>query len=204
MKPKTFDEAKAIYKPLRRTGFQPKTAQNRLTRSPENGTGNALTGLATGLRRGKARSHGIRKSVLRVRSRAEVAAGGDSARSVKAECDMIVSQIIALEAQDCFVCGIPAAVTDLHPGHFITRKVLAIRWDRRNYRPQCNWCNRNHNESPAWYRGMLVLDIGEDEVRELERIGKENPRVEYSQLLEIRDGLRTELARVADEARCKS
>lgn len=67
MKPKTFDEAKAAYKPLRRTGFQPKTlergrtTQNRPVRSLENGTGNAPTGLAAGLQRGKARSRGIRK-----------------------------------------------------------------------------------------------------------------------------------------------
>jgi hypothetical protein len=124
-------------------------------------------------------------------SKAKTVAGA-SERAIRDECDELTRRIVLRDTRCCFVCG--QFDVELHPGHYITRKVLALRWDvKRAVRPQCNTCNALHNERPEPYRLILVLDIGESAVREVERIGKENPRLEYSDLLEIRDGLRREL-----------
>jgi len=121
---------------------------------------------------------------------------GASERELRDEMDELIRQILRTRDEYyCIVCGVPGEHEDLHPGHYISRKVLALRWDLRNVWPQCDQDNREHNEHPEWYRGMLVMQIGEREVCKLERIAKENPRLEYSDLISIRDGLREELTR---------
>lgn len=133
------------------------------------------------------------KRTLRARrvSKAKTVDGAGE-RAIRDECDELTRRII-LPGICCFVCG--RFNVELHPGHYITRKVLALRWDtKRNLRPQCNDCNAYHNEHPHLYRRLLVIDIGESEVRDVERIAKLNLRLEYSDLIEIRDGLRREMA----------
>lgn len=121
----------------------------------------------------------------------------DSEKAIRDECDDLVRQILrGREERFCIVCGVPGENTDLHPGHYITRKVLALRWDLRNVWPQCDFDNQAHNTNPSWYRSMLIMEIGEAEVKELERIGKENPHLFYADFLAIRDGLRVEARKV--------
>lgn len=110
---------------------------------------------------------------------------GDTARMIRDECDQLVREILILDF--CFTCG---SSEEVHPGHYITRKVYALRWDMTNLRPQCNRCNSEHNLDRSRYRSRLVKDIGLSKVEELERIGRDNPRVEFSELLAIRDELR--------------
>lgn len=128
----------------------------------------------------------------RVASKAKTVDGA-GARQVRDECDELVRRIIRLRDIYCFVCGVPRAHSELFPGHYITRKVLALRWSTVNVHAQCNVCNYDHNERPQWYRSMLVLEYDKATVERLDRIARENPHLEYSDLLEIRDGLRREL-----------
>lgn len=122
---------------------------------------------------------------------------GDSEKAVKDECDNIIRDIIELRDRRCFTCHVPRAhYKNIFPGHFITRKVLALRWSTANVHAQCNVCNGEHNISPGLYRRRLVDHYDDETVCELERIGRENPRIEYVDLLAIRDGLRAELERM--------
>lgn len=140
------------------------------------------------------RSLGRKGALSRRPIRAQATRDGDSAKAVKAELDHLVREILPLVETCCFVCAAPGKHIELHPGHYITRKVLALRWDwTRNVHLQCNPCNGEHNTNRGWYRGMLVLELGEDAVIGMDRIEQENPRLEYTDLLAIRDRLRDDL-----------
>ncbi len=120
---------------------------------------------------------------------------GDSERQIRDECDELVRKILLSQPLlTCFTCGTHG---ELHPGHFISRKILVLRWDIEcNVKLQCNSCNQLHNENPEPYRKMLVRELGLAVVEALEAIGLRNPRLEYSDLLRIREGLRKEVERL--------
>jgi hypothetical protein len=181
---------KPHHKPLVRRGFTRKASLSTLKRAQH----------PSGWRKAGKLSEKARKPLrARVVSKAKTVAGA-SERAIRDECDELTRRIVLRDARCCFVCG--QFNVELHPGHYITRKVLALRWDvKRAVRPQCNPCNAEHNERPEMYRLILVLDIGESAVREVERIGRANARLEYSDLLEIRDGLRRELESYQAEKR---
>lgn len=120
---------------------------------------------------------------------------GDSAREVKRECDQIVRDILKLRDHCCMTLTC-TETRGLQVSHFVKRGVLALRWNLVNCNLQCVGDNARHNTEPEPYRYSMVLFYGAKRVAELERIGKENPRVEYPQLLKIRDGLRAELMRL--------
>jgi len=126
---------------------------------------------------------------------------GDSGKLVREDCDELIRQIIRLRDVRCFTCGVSRVHYSLiHPGHYITRKVLALRWSLANIHAQCNVCNDVHNTHPEIYRAHLVREYDEAFVLQLEFIAQQNPRVEYVDLLAIRDELRNELARLKEKA----
>ena len=120
---------------------------------------------------------------------------GASERAIRDECDDIVRQIIEIRDRKCFTCDVPRAhYKNIFPGHYVTRKVLALRWSTVNVHAQCNVCNEEHNTNRGRYQARIIRHYDKDALDLLDRIGKENPLIDYVQLLEIRDGLRAELA----------
>lgn len=132
--------------------------------------------------------------VRRVSKRATV--DGDSEKLIRDECDNLIRDIIKIRDSSCFTCGIPRKWVAVFPGHYITRKVLALRWSLDQVHAQCNLCNSQHNTEPIVYRKALMKEYDEAFVLQLEFIAQQNPRVEYTDLLAIRDGLRSELQRM--------
>jgi hypothetical protein len=84
----------------------------------------------------------------------------------------------------------------LHPGHFIRRGIEITRWDLRNNNFQCNWCNSKHEEDPEPYMDQLIMSYGVEVYRELKVLSNRNKKFTYTELLDVRDGLRRELRRL--------
>lgn len=187
-KPKSYKEALESFHPLKRKRMPRHAATASV--SPRSGRTASGSRKAISAQPEPAQR---KQSTLKRHPRPTKTVDGDSAKAIKAEMDELVRQILRLTEEYCFVCGAPWAHADLHPGHYVTRKVLALRWDMRAVHFQCDTCNSEHNERPQYYRSMLALEYGEPLVADLDRIGRENPRLEYSDLITIRDGLRAEL-----------
>ena len=61
-------------------------------------------------------------------------------------CDGLFSKYIRLKYADkdvvkCFTCGTSKPITEIQNGHYISRANMYLRFDERNCRPQCIWCN---------------------------------------------------------------
>lgn len=119
---------------------------------------------------------------------------GASLRDLKDDCDNLIRTIVALRDEKCITCP---AREGLHVGHYITRKVLALRWELDNVCGQCDLCNGVHNTQPYFYRMALAHRHGATRVAELDKIAEKNPRVTYVDVLAIRDRLRREVVKLA-------
>lgn len=74
----------------------------------------------------------------------------------------------------CYTCKTLHDTKEIQWGHFISRRYYAVRWDLRNSRPQCRGCNGPRSGEPMKFRQYLVEDIGEENVKDLERIAMMN------------------------------
>lgn len=144
----------------------------------------------------KRKSYDWRKPSKLKRSRLKTRAPRKgSGRAVKQECDQLVREILTLRDESCvnFGCG---RTEGLHVGHYITRKVLALRWNLQNCNLQCDFHNEAHNTDPKPYHDAMFLLYGVGVTWRIEGIAQDNPRLTHTELLEIRDGLKEELARL--------
>jgi len=88
--------------------------------------------------------------------------------------DPIFSEYIRLKYSDdngyvkCITCGKISFWRDVDNGHYIGRKHYATRFDERNCRPQCKWCNGRMEGQHFIFRQELVDIYGEDEIRKME------------------------------------
>jgi hypothetical protein len=90
------------------------------------------------------------------------------------ELDALVSRVVRLGACDsegmvkCYTCGHKAHYKKIHCGHYITRYYKETRWNKRNLKPQCFMCNIYRKGNAIIYRRNLVLEFGEEEVKQME------------------------------------
>ena len=63
--------------------------------------------------------------------------------------------------------------SEVDNGHYISRKALSVRYDIRNCRPQCPFCNRGNYGEAKTFRERLIIEIGESEVLKLEAKAKQ-------------------------------
>lgn len=121
---------------------------------------------------------------------------GDSLRDLKDDCDALIRTIVALRDEKCVIVDCKQT-ENLHVGHYIKRGVLALRWDTRNCNAQCDFHNEAHNTDPKPYQSAMILKYGIGVTWQIEGLAKDNPRVTYVELLQIRNRLRAEVVRVA-------
>lgn len=61
----------------------------------------------------------------------------------------------------CYTCPTSKHYTLMQNGHYISRSNLGLRWDDRNNRPQCSYCNCNLNGNLEVYKERLdAEDVG--------------------------------------------
>lgn len=112
-----------------------------------------------------------------------------TSKQVTKALDQIIRDILKIKAGDnpkCFICG--KHIDWFHPkknpkglqvNHFISRKVLPLRWDLKNVFPGCAGCNYIHqyNQLPFIKRildefGQERIDYFNEKVEEYKKTGK--------------------------------
>lgn len=119
---------------------------------------------------------------------------GASLKDVRDECDALVRTIIALRDKQCVTCY---EREGLHVGHLFRRGKEMVRWHLLNVAGQCDPCNSRHNEHPEIYIERFVMTHGEAKYMALRELSQSSRKLSYIDLLDIRNGLRREAARVA-------
>ncbi len=119
---------------------------------------------------------------------------GDSGREVRDDCDQIVRDILALRDSKCVTCP---ETEGLEVGHLFKRGKFRVRWDLLNVARQCPPCNKRHNAQPEHYIEAFLMKHGEEAYNELRQESHRGP-LNYSQLCDIRDGLRSELTKMKE------
>lgn len=88
--------------------------------------------------------------------------------------DSYCSKYVRLKAANnsgiavCYTCGKQLPWKMMDCGHYRSRQHLQTRFDLNGLRTQCQVCNRTLRGNLKKYREHLVMEIGEDKVREIE------------------------------------
>lgn len=86
---------------------------------------------------------------------------GESMSYLIDDLDTLCSLIVRMSAADkegyarCYTCSTRLQWTHLQNGHYISRKSAFLRWDFRNLRPQCPYCNTAKHGNLAEYGKRL-------------------------------------------------
>ena len=74
----------------------------------------------------------------------------------------------------CYTCGTVKPIKEVDNGHYLKRERKSTRYHENNCRPQCKTCNGDikHNGKQAEFRVNLSYEIGEDNVVDLEALGR--------------------------------
>jgi NinG protein len=171
---RTYEEAKANYKPLARRGFRRKAYSK--------GVEDALSRHSSKLKQ--------RTPLRKVFRRARHTQDGDSAREIKLECDQLIREIIAIRDKKCFTCP---ATEGLEVGHLFRRGIESLRWSLENNHAQCSLCNFRHEFSPHHYENEFKRHFGVRAWKNLEKRSRQKGKLTYIELSEIRDHLRVVL-----------
>ena len=108
---------------------------------------------------------------------------------LKQKLDRVFSQYIRLSHADhagyitCYTCGKKVHYKKAHASHYIDRKHLATRWDERNVKPSCIYCNTFLEGNKDEYTLHLLKDYGEGILQELNQ-AKHTPTKYYQKDLE--------------------
>lgn len=85
----------------------------------------------------------------------------------------------------CFTCGKEVSGSNLHAGHYISRRYAATAYSEENIHAQCAYCNRFGNGEPQKYREHLIDFRGLDVVKDLEKKMKETRKWSPPELEEM-------------------
>jgi len=109
--------------------------------------------------------------------------------NLKLKADRIFSKFVRLSHADsdgyclCYTCGKRLHWKSIHNGHYISRRILATRYDILNCRPQCAGCNTFGEGRKDLFAIKLEAEYGNGILQELHRISLKL----YSTLPEQRD-----------------
>ena len=103
--------------------------------------------------------------------------------SIVLKLDTVFSKYIRLKNADengiceCFTCGKRSYWNkEVDAGHFMSRKHYSTRWDERNVKPQCKYCNMYRNGEQF----KFAQNLGEELSEELYFLSKQT--VKYSDI----------------------
>lgn len=115
--------------------------------------------------------------------------------------DDLVRGYIKTLPDTCCCCG-KTNLGSFHPknkpygiqvGHFISREVLALRWDLKNCNQQCSGCNKKHQYNQLNYINFMIKNYGVEVLNEFYEIEKNFKhtisKIPISKLKEIKQKL---------------
>lgn len=104
-----------------------------------------------------------------------------------ASLDQLMREFIKKTETKCCCCG---TTEGLQVGHFITRRVYALRWDIRNCHAQCSGCNLRHNFDPSGYSRYMLRTYGKPIFDELIDTKNKATKLSLTQLRETEEYLK--------------
>ena len=111
-----------------------------------------------------------------------------SIKSLKKECDHLMSLYVIQRDKRCIVCG---SLKNLTNGHLFTRRYNAIRWSKINCNSQCLGCNFRHEFDPYPYTHWFLTKYGQDAYDRLHALGRAGVRLNKGYLRKVRDQILT-------------
>jgi len=85
---------------------------------------------------------------------------------LKLKCDQNVGAACRLEGQ-CAICG--TRIGPFHWAHFITRRIIRLRYTEDNYACLCVECHTHGHADPTWFKEQWERIKGRDAVLWLTR-----------------------------------
>jgi hypothetical protein len=82
--------------------------------------------------------------------------------------DAAFSRFIRKRAADeygfctCVTCGDRHHMSEIHAGHFVRRRHMAVRWDPENVHTQCVYCNTFLDGNEAEYSRFIIDTYGRE------------------------------------------
>lgn len=105
-------------------------------------------------------------------------------KTLVAKLDRVFSQYIRQrDGNRCCSCGRDNLPVDC--GHFVSRRVLKLRWDEFNAASQCLRCNRFLAGAGAQFAAFIVRRHGESELLRLDRDSREVWKPTLDELREL-------------------
>lgn len=120
---------------------------------------------------------------------------GDSARSIKDECDNLMRTIVALRDVSCITCN---RVETSQVGHLFRRGIESVRWNLLNCNRQCTRCNGLHETEPLHYEVAFKFRYSVPAYHALEVASRSPHKFTYIELISIRDELRREAGKAIE------
>lgn len=115
----------------------------------------------------------------------------DNRQRLIKQLDKVVSQYIRMHYADsrgyvrCYTCGKIDHWKNMDNGHFIKRRYLNTRWDVKNLRVQCQYCNRTLNGNYEVYTRKITNELGEQGVQELKQLALSGNKVSTTQIKQM-------------------
>lgn len=117
-------------------------------------------------------------------------------KKLENECDTLTSLVVRLRDGKCVCCG---STEQLTCGHYISRDKALLRYNTKNCNAQCWGCNVKHRYYPNFYAAAMYRKYGKKTMDELDRLANIPAwKWSYNALVEIRDGLKSELERLQE------
>lgn len=125
-----------------------------------------------------------------------------SQRYLECELDALTSLIVRAQEPVCFVIGCEKTAS-LENGHLLERRHRHTRYDthpKGNCHAQCPFHNQLHEAKPAIYVDSYIQRFGQQAFDELVARSRNNQKLTYSDLLELYEAKKSELARLKSRA----
>lgn len=85
----------------------------------------------------------------------------------------------------CYTCSKPMHWKEADAGHWVKRQHMAIRWDERNVKPQCQRCNHFLGGAQDAFAVALLTEYGPDTLEELMRLKHATKKWSMHELREL-------------------
>ena len=86
---------------------------------------------------------------------------------------------------ECITCGVEKPIAQMQLGHFVSRRVNALRYDEENCNAQCTGCNMFKQGEQYLYAKALDLKYGDGKAEELMSRRFETHKLTIPELEEI-------------------
>jgi hypothetical protein len=110
-----------------------------------------------------------------------------------------LQKAIRMEAADknglvvCVTCGKIQHYKQMHAGHFIPGRRMAMLFVEENVHPQCNHCNTFLSGNVTEYERFIVSNYGVDVLESLRKLRHSQHKYTREELADMRDGYKARI-----------